>query len=318
MREREKGKRNSEGGSSARSSDAASSVLGAHSLRITDCHIHIQPWRQLKPAVMETMRRGKEDRFEFLLALMDDPRMLLQIMDDEGIDRVGMVNYPSPDLMGFTDETNDFAARYASAEPRRLLPYGGVHPRFSRDVVADVRRLSELGIRVLKIHPNHQCFPANAYTEGMDALAALYRACEDTGLPVMIHTGTSIFPGARSKWGNPMEIDDVAIDFPDLPIIMAHGGRPLYMNEAFFILRRHRHVWLDLSGIPPRGLLGYFPRIAQLEAQLLWGTDWPSPGVENMRRNIDDFLALPLADSVKRAALETNPERLLPSPATVR
>src|SRR5688572_19173230 len=88
-------------------------------IRITDCHIHIQPWRQLKPAVMETMRRGKEDRFEFLLSLMDDPKLLLRIMDEEGIDRVGMVNYPSPDLMGFTNDTNDFAARYAEADPRR-------------------------------------------------------------------------------------------------------------------------------------------------------------------------------------------------------
>ena len=110
-----------------------------------------------------------------------------------------------------------------------------------------------------------------------------------------------------------MEMDDVAIDFPDLPLVMAHGGRPLYMAEAFFILRRHRRVWLDLSGIPPRSLLEYFPRIAELEAQLLWGTDWPSPGVESMRRNVEAFLALPLAESVKRAALETNPEKLLPT-----
>jgi predicted TIM-barrel fold metal-dependent hydrolase len=285
------------------------------SIRITDVHIHIQPWRQLKPAVMETMRRGKEDRFEFLLALMDDPKMLLRIMDEEGIDRVGMVNYPSPDLMGFTNDTNDFAARYAEADPRRLIPYGGVHPRFAKDPAAEVRRLVELGIRMLKIHPNHQCFPANAYTEGLDALGTLYKACEDLGLPVLIHTGTSIFPGARSKWGNPMEMDDVAIDFPDLPLVMAHGGRPLYMAEAFFILRRHRRVWLDLSGIPPRSLLGYFPRIAELERQVLWGTDWPSPGVDSMRRNVDDFLGLDLPESVKRAALETNPERLLPTRA---
>jgi hypothetical protein len=131
----------------------------------------------------------------------------------------------------------------------------------------------------------------------------------------MIHTGTSIFPGARSKWGNPMELDDVAIDFPDLPIIMAHGGRPLYMTEAFFILRRHKRMWLDLSGIPPRSLLDYFPRIAELESQLLWGTDWPSPGVESMRRNVDAFLALSLPDSTRRAALEANPERLLPTRA---
>jgi predicted TIM-barrel fold metal-dependent hydrolase len=299
-----------------RTAGAASAVRNLQSpFRITDTHIHIQPWRQLKPAVMETMRRGKEDRFEFLLALMDDPKLLLGIMDKDGIDRVGMVNYPSPDLMGFTNDTNDFAARYAEADRRRLIPYGGVHPRFTKDPRGDVRALVELGVRVLKIHPNHQCFPANAYTDGLDALGQIYRACEEHGLPVMIHTGTSIFPGARSKWGNPMELDDVAIDFPDLPIIMAHGGRPLYMTEAFFILRRHKRVWLDLSGIPPRSLLEYFPRIAELESQLLWGTDWPSPGVESMRRNVDAFLTLALPDSVKRAALETNPERLLPTQA---
>src|SRR6185437_15797351 len=82
---------------------------------VTDFHIHIQPWRQLKPAVMETMRRGKEKHFDFLLALMEDPRMLLEIMDQQGIQRVGMVNYPSPNIMGFSDDTNGFAARYAEA-----------------------------------------------------------------------------------------------------------------------------------------------------------------------------------------------------------
>jgi len=84
------------------------------------------------------------------------------------------------------------------------------------------------------------------------------------------------------------------------------------MAEAFFILRRHRHVWLDLSGIPPKSLLEYFPRLEELEAQLLWGTDWPSPGVSRMRRNLEQFLVLPLPERVKRAAVETNPERLLP------
>ena len=152
------------------------STIPHSAFRITDCHIHIQPWRQLKPPVMETMRRGKEERFEFLLALMDDPKLLLKIMDEEGIDRVGMVNYPSPDLMGFTNDTNDFAARYAEADPRRLIPYGGVHPRFAKDPAGEVRRLVELGVRMLKIHPNHQCFPANAYTEGLDALGTLYTA----------------------------------------------------------------------------------------------------------------------------------------------
>jgi predicted TIM-barrel fold metal-dependent hydrolase len=94
---------------------------------------------------------------------------------------------------------------------------------------------------------------------------------------------------------------------------MAHGGRPLYMNEAFFILRRHRNVWLDLSGIPPLRLLEYFPRIQELSDRVLWGTDWPSPGVDSMRQNVEQFLSLELPAGFKRAALQDNPERLLPS-----
>ncbi len=284
-------------------------------MRITDFHIHVQPLRQLKPAVMDVMRRGKEQFFDSVMAMMDDPKLLLRVMDEQGIQRVGMVNYPSPNIMGFDDSTNDFAAKYAAADPKRLLPYGGVDPVTTPDkkkAAAKVEDLLSFGTRVLKLHPPHQNFAANDYTRGLDSLAAIYRTCEARGLPVLIHTGTSIFPGARSKYGNPMELDDVAIDFPALQLIMAHGGRPLYMEEAFFILRRHRNMMLDLSGIPPRALLEYFPRIAELERQLLWGTDWPSPGVESMRKNVDQFLALPLADSVKRAALETNPERLLP------
>ncbi|HET7565432.1 MAG TPA: amidohydrolase family protein [Gemmatimonadaceae bacterium] len=284
-----------------------------NSYRITDVHIHIQPWRQLKPGAMEAMRRGKEEHFEFLLALMDDPKLLLRILDDEGIARVGLVNYPSERVMGFTDETNAFAVQYAEADPKRLLPYGGVDPTTTRDAAGAVEELVRMGTRVLKIHPPHQGFAANAYTQGLDALADIYRTAEARGLPVMIHTGTSIFPGARSKYGNPMELDDVAIDFPELQIIMAHGGRPLYMAEAFFILRRHRHVWLDLSGIPPKLALEYFPRLAEISSKLLWGTDWPSPGVSSMRKNVEQFLALPVAEPVLRAALEVNPERLLPT-----
>lgn len=280
---------------------------------VTDIHIHIQPWRQLKPQVAEVMRRSKEAHWERLVALMDDPRGLLEVMDREGIERVGLINYPSPDVMGFTDATNEFAARYAQADPVRLLPFGGVHPRFTRDPEGQVEELLQMGIRCLKIHPPHQLYPANAYTMGLEALAKIYRRCEERGLPVMVHTGTSVFPGARCKYGQPMELDDVAIDFPDLVILMAHGGRPLWCDEAFFILRRHPNVYLELSGIPPKRLLEYFPRLAELEGRILWGTDWPSPGVEGMRQNLDQFLALPLPDSLKEKATRLTPMHLFPT-----
>ena len=280
---------------------------------ISDLHIHIQPWRQLKPSVAAVMRKGKEKEWDRLTALMDDPQILLGILDEADIWRVGLINYPSPDLMGFTDETNTFSAEYASAAPERLLPYGGVHPRFTKDPESQVEELLQMGIRCLKIHPPHQLFPANAYTTGLDNLGRIYRRCEERGLPVLIHTGTSIFPGARCKYGRPMEIDDVAIDFPDLTIVMAHGGRPLWMDEAFFVLRRHKNVHLELSGIPPKRLLQYFPRIEEIADRVVWGTDWPSPGVNDLRRNLDQFLALPLPDDVKDKITRTNPLALIPT-----
>jgi predicted TIM-barrel fold metal-dependent hydrolase len=259
------------------------------------------------------MRKGKEAHWDFLMQLMEDPKLLLSILDKAGVWRVGLVNYVSPDVMGFTDSTNTFVAKYAAANPERLMPYGGVHPRHSKSPAKDVDRLVDMGIKLLKIHPSHMLFPANAYTEGLDGLADVYRQCEARGLPVMVHTGTSIFPGARSKWGNPMELDDVAIDFPDLRIVMAHGGRPLWMEEAFFILRRHKNVWLDVSGIPPLKLLEYFPRLTELADKVLWGTDWPSPGVKDLRQNIEQFLSVPLSDEHRRAILETNSLRLFPA-----
>lgn len=279
---------------------------------VTDIHVHIQPWRQLKSRVAEMMRRGKEEHWDWLLSLMDDPKVLLEVMDSDQIWRVGLINYPSQDVMGFDDETNVFSAKYAQAAPDRLLPFGGVNPLYTTDPEGQVEEILDLGIRCLKIHPPHQCYAANAYTQGLETLGRIYRRCEERGLPVMIHTGTSIFPGARSKFGRPMELDDVAIDFPDLTVIMAHGGRPLWMDEAFFVLRRHKSIYLELSGIPPGKLLEYFPRIAEIGDRVIWGTDWPSPGVKGLRANLDQFLQLPIDQHLKDAVTKNTPFRLFP------
>jgi hypothetical protein len=214
--------------------------------------------------------------------------------------------------MGFDDRTNTFAAKYASAAPERLIPYGGVHPRFTTDPEGQVEDLLRLGTRILKIHPPHQVFPANAYTMGLESLARIYRRCEERGMPVTVHTGTSIFPGARCKYGRPMELDDVALDFPDLRIIMAHGGRPLWMDEAFFVLRRHRNMYLEISGIPPLKLLTYFPRLAEIGERVIWGTDWPSPGVHDLRQNLDQFLSLPLPQDLKDRITRHTPLEVVP------
>ena len=278
---------------------------------VTDAHIHIQPFHMMPPPIAAAFWTRKPNRAE-LEGYAADPRKLLARMDQDGIARVGLINYVSPDLMGFTDEANPWMIRYASADPSRLIAFGSVNPRFTKDVEGETRRIIDAGVRALKVHPPHQLFRANAYQDVYPALAGLYRAAEEADVPVTIHTGTSVFPGARSRFGDPMDVDDVAIDFPKLTILLAHGGRPLWMDAAFFLVRRHPNVFLELSGIPPSKLLEYFPRLEDIAGKAVWGTDWPSPGIKSMRANADAFLALPLGDEAKRLILHGNASRIWP------
>jgi predicted TIM-barrel fold metal-dependent hydrolase len=276
--------------------------------RVFDAHVHVQPWHMLKPAVLQRMWDGRPDR-DAVLDMARDPEKLLRFLDAEGIEQAGLVNYVSPDVMGFTTEANDWMARYVRGRSQRLVGFGSVHPRLTRDPVGDVERLVDMGLRCLKVHPPHQLVRPNAYVDGLEAQARLYETAARLGLPVMVHTGTSVFPGARNRFADPMGVDDVAVDFPDLRLVLAHGGRPLYMETCFFLVRRHPNVWMDVSGVPPRRLLEYFPRLESIAGKVLWGTDWPGPGVESPRRNVEAFLALPLAPETQRRILYDNAVR---------
>jgi predicted TIM-barrel fold metal-dependent hydrolase len=281
-------------------------------VRVTDVHVHIQPWDQLKPEVAAAMKRGRPD-LEQVQRYIADPDAFVAFLDEQGIARVGLINYPSQDLMGFDERVNDFVAAYRDRHPSRFIAFGGLHPRFVRDPKAEVRRLlHELRVDAVKLHPPHMLVRANGHVDGDAALAALYEGCQEAGVPVMVHTGTSVFPRARGKFGDPMDCDDVAVDFPDLRLVLAHAGRPIWMETAVHLARRHRNVYLDLSGIPPKSLLEYLPKLESLASKCLFGTDWPSPGVRSIRENVDAFLELPISDDAKARILSGTADALWP------
>src|SRR2546422_9218331 len=173
------------------------------------------------------MCRGQNAHRDLMIQVMDDPRALLEVMDRSGVWRAGLVNYPSPDVMGFTDASNAFAAKYAQADPERLVPYGGVHPRFTKDPAGDVDRLADLGTRLVKIHPPHQGMPANAYTNGLDALGKIYRRGEGRGPPGVVPTRTRNFPRGPSQYRNPRGPHHRGVRFSRLPLALSRGaGRP--------------------------------------------------------------------------------------------
>jgi uncharacterized protein len=269
---------------------------------ITDCHIHIEPFEMLKPEAIALMKK-KRAQFDEIEAFSRDANKFLAHMDSIGLDRAVLINYVAPEVLGFTAEVNPWIVNYCKADPERLLACGSIHPRHTTNIQADLDNILRLGLRLLKVHPPHQLMYPNAYLHGDKNLELIYRTMEANGIPVMIHTGTSVFPGARNKFGDPIYVDDVAIDFPKLKILLAHGGRPLWMDTSFFLVRRHPNLYLDISGIPPKTLLEYFPRLQEIATKTLFGTDWPGPGVPEIKRNLDDFRNLDISEPAKRAIL---------------
>jgi uncharacterized protein len=280
-------------------------------MTITDCHIHIQPAEMFKAAALETMKKAR-GHYDDILEYCRSPKALLKYLDSIGVERAVLINYVAPDTMGFTHEVNQWVANYCKENPRRLISCGSVHPRHSLNVEKDIDEIVRLGIRLIKIHPPHQLLYANDYLNGMKELETIYRAAEANGIPVMVHTGTSIFPAARNRYGDPIYLDDVAVDFPKLKILMAHGGRPIWMQTAFFLLRRHRNVHLDISGIPPKQLLTYFPRLEEIAKKTLFGTDWPSPGIPDIQQNLEQFRELDIPNETKEQILSRTAQEIWP------
>src|SRR5437899_1745275 len=276
---------------------------------VFDIHLHIQPWSMVRRDALAMIDDASHHDASGVLTSVDS---VLRFLDQNGVERACCINYVAPEVMGFTPDVNDWIANFTRHHRDRLLPVGSVHPRHAHDTRAETARVLDLGIRMIKIHPPHQEFAANAYRYELAPLAEVYRECEGRGVPVMVHTGTSVFPRARNVFADPMPVDDVAVDFPRLKIVFAHAGRPLYGETAFFLARRHANVHLDISGIPPKSLPRYVPRLAEIADKVLWGTDWPAPGVTSLRKNIDDFRALGYGEGIEKKVLWENAVRMFP------
>ena len=125
----------------------------------------------------------------------------------------------------------------------------------------------------------------------------------------MLHVGSSVFTGSRLKYGDPIYLDDVAVDFPGLRLVQSHSGRPFWYEKAFALARLHQNLYLEVAGIPPQKLLTYFPDLERLADKVIFGSDWP--GVPTLKENIQAIQRLPLGEEVKNKILGGNAARLL-------
>ncbi|TDD08388.1 amidohydrolase [Saccharopolyspora terrae] len=207
---------------------------------------------------------------------------------------------------------NEEVAESCAEHPEVLIPFASVDPWKGKAGVREARRLvTEHGVRGFKFHPSIQGFSPN------DPMAyPLYEAIEELGVPALFHTGqTGIGAGVpggggiRMKHANPMLVDDVAVDFPELRIILAHPSFP-WQDEALAVATHKPYVYIDLSGWSPK----YFPpqlvhyANSLLQDKVLFGSDYP---VITPDRWLSDFEKLDMKPHVRPKILKDNAVTLL-------
>jgi predicted TIM-barrel fold metal-dependent hydrolase len=266
---------------------------------VIDFHLHLAAREHMTPASAAFCDSFWKERGDWDRLLTPDG--IDAYLASEGVDHAVGLAEVSPLTTGVT--TNEYVwERFRSS--KRLVLFANLNPSVTRLLDAEIRRLAGLGFRGVKLYPTYQHFYPNEAR-----LYPLYAACQELGLPVMVHTGSSIFPGAKIKFGDPVHLDDVAVDFPELNLLLVHGGRGFWYDRAEFLAQLHPNVYLEVSGLPPKNLPAYFPNLERTHRKVVFGSDWPgNPGI---RRNVDAVRALPLSAQAKEAIVGGNAARIL-------
>lgn len=228
-------------------------------------------------------------------------RAMYARLAEQGVDHAVVLAEEAPVTTGMV--TSEWVLEFTSGV-EELHAFVCLNPLLDGDLVARLERLRTQGrVEGIKLLPSYQQFAPN------DArLYPLYARAQELGLPVTFHTGTSRFPGTRLKYADPLLLDDVAVDFPRLPILLAHCGRSAWFDTAAMLATLHENVYLEISGLPARNLSRYFSDVHRLARKMIFGSDYP--GLPSIRENIRAIVEL-LGPESARLVLWENGARLL-------
>jgi len=228
-----------------------------------------------------------------------DPETLLADHDIVGVDTCVLLTVApsdytaygqrgSVDIAGVTgvegppsiDKANDYIAALVRQRPDRFIGMSAVNPRY-RGVDAAVaeldRAITELGLAGLKLYPMYDHWAVNDR-----ALAyPIFEKARELGIPVMIHLSTTPVTDTVLLYGWPVLLDEVAHDFPEVPILVCHAGHP-WVDECLCVVARHRNVYIDISFfnsvMTRRDTFKFLQRARRLGcpwSRICWATDYP-------------------------------------------
>ena len=210
-------------------------------------------------------------------------------------------------------DSNDYVAEIARTYPDQFIGFASIDPWKGQAAVEELERsVNGLGLKGLKLHPIHQAFFPDDRR-----FYPLYEKCQELGVPLLLHTGFAAAGagmrgggGLKLKYSRPIPgVDDLAADFPDLTIIMAHPSWP-WVEEQIAVALHKPNVFLDLSGWAPRFIPEALVRETntRLRHKVLFGSDFPYLTPD---RWLKGFEELPIRDEVRPKVLLENARGVL-------
>jgi hypothetical protein len=263
---------------------------------LVDCHVHVGSRDRWIPEGLHLADELAAPEVRALLAAGGPTGARLRdYLDAQGVDVA--VAIPSG-----RDAVQEYTLDEADGTDR-ILPFVQYDPRSAPDAARRFAAAIDAGARGLKVHPCSHQIPANDRS-----LYPLYSVAEERGIPVMVHVGSSIFPGAKMRYCDPLLVDEVAVDFPGLQVLCAHSGRGFWTQQVFELTRMRPNVWMELSGLPARRIASLFPELERVRDRVLFGSDWPSS--PPISRLAEQFRELPFSAELIENALWRNAARL--------
>jgi predicted TIM-barrel fold metal-dependent hydrolase len=261
-------------------------------------------------SVRQDIRRLLEataDRRDFdLKTLFSEPTALGPYLRSEGIDRVVLLadEGPGVSFVPTTDFICDF--RDESGEPDDFfMVFGCMNPNRTGDIMAKYESDKKRGVWGYKLYPaDHDFLPTTPQ------LMEFYRALQADGKVLMFHTGTTGQEDGIDEYGDPRLFVPILDECPDLKVVFAHAGKPLWCDIATDLARRYPNLYLDTAFIKPEKLLEYLPDLVEIADKVIFGSDWPV-GVASLSGHVAQIRELGLPEDVLRKVLHDNAAKVL-------
>ena len=271
-------------------------------IRLIDFHTHPYFPEQLAPGTWDFITRISPTVTEHGDKLRD-PHYVADLLRQQGVEHAVVLPEHCPRSSG--NVRTETVIELCRSEPKLFLPFASVDINTDSEPVALMQHYVDQGVRGLKLYPSYQFYYPND-----QRLYPIYEICQRARIPVLLHIGSSVLPNTRLKYCDPIYLDDVAVDFPELTIVMAHGGRGFWYDTCAFLAGHKANVYIDLAGLVPSRLLEYFPELERLSHKVVFGSDWPAMPT-SIDANAQVIAGLGLTEAAQKRIFYENSARIL-------